>query len=48
MGMGSFPGIKRPERGVDSAEVKEKLHLALLPLWANGTNNKIPNENTYK
>jgi hypothetical protein len=39
MGTGSFPGVKRPGRGVDhpppsSAEVKERLELPLLPLWA--------------
>jgi len=39
MGTGSFPGVKRPERGVDhppssSAEVKERVVIPLLPLWA--------------
>ena len=39
MGTGSFPGVKRPGRGVDhpsppSAEVKEKVELPLLSLWA--------------
>jgi hypothetical protein len=40
MGTGSFPGVKRPERGVDhppksSAEVKERIELYLCsPLWA--------------
>jgi hypothetical protein len=41
MGTGSFPGIKRPGRGVDhpppsSAEVIERvqLNIHLLPLWA--------------
>jgi len=40
VGTGSFPGIKRPERGVDhpspsSAEVKERVELIpLLSLWA--------------
>jgi hypothetical protein len=34
MGTGSFPGVKRPERGVDhpspsSAEVKERVELYL-------------------
>jgi hypothetical protein len=39
MGTGSFPGIKRPGRGVDhpppsSAEVKERVELYLYsPLW---------------
>ena len=39
MGTGSFPGIKRPGRGVDhppssSAEVKERVKLSLYsPLW---------------
>jgi hypothetical protein len=36
MGTGSFPGVKRPGRGVDhppsSADVKETVQL--LPLWA--------------
>jgi len=40
MGTGSFPGLKRPGRGVDhpptsSAEVKERVELYLYsPLWA--------------
>jgi hypothetical protein len=39
MGTGSFPGIKRPGRGVDhpppsSAEVKERVELYLYSLWA--------------
>jgi len=40
MGTGSFPGVKRPGRGVDhphpsSDEVKERIELLpLLPLWA--------------
>jgi len=39
MGTGSFPGIKRPWRGVNhpppsSAEVKERVELYLPPLWA--------------
>ena len=38
-GTGSFPGVKRPGRGVDhpppsSAEVKERIAIPLLPLWA--------------
>ena len=38
MGTGSFPGVKRPERGVDhpppsSAEVKERVELYLYPLF---------------
>jgi len=39
MGIGSFPGAKRPERGVDHpptsiAEVKETVELNSTPLWA--------------
>ena len=39
MGTGSVPGVKRPGRGVKhpppcSAEVKERVQLSLLPLWA--------------
>jgi hypothetical protein len=40
MGTGSFPGVKRPARGVDnppssSAEVKERVELyTCSPLWA--------------
>jgi hypothetical protein len=38
MGTGSFPGVKRPGRGIDhlppsSAKVKERVEL-YLPLWA--------------
>jgi len=36
---GSFPGVKWPRHGVDhpppsSAQVKERVELSLLPLWA--------------
>jgi len=40
MGTGSFPGVKRLERGVDhplpsSVEVKERVEaIPLLPVWA--------------
>jgi len=41
MGTGYFPGVRRPERGVDdpptsSAEVKERVELTYLspPFWA--------------
>ena len=39
MGTGSFPGVKRRGHGVDhppetNAEVKERVKLPLLPLWA--------------
>jgi hypothetical protein len=39
MGTESFPGVKRPARGVDytptsSAKVKERTAINLLPLWA--------------
>ena len=39
MGTGSFPGVKRPGRGVNScplssAEVKERVVIHLLRLWA--------------
>jgi hypothetical protein len=39
MGTRSFPGVKRPGRGVDhphpsSVKVKERVELPLLPLWA--------------
>jgi len=39
MGTGSFPGVKRPRRGVNHqppsrAEVKERRAIPLLPLWA--------------
>jgi hypothetical protein len=39
MGTESFPGVKRPERGVDhtptsSAKVKESTAIHLLPFWA--------------
>jgi hypothetical protein len=39
MGTGSFPGLKRPERGVDhppppTPRLKKKYSCPLLPLWA--------------
>jgi hypothetical protein len=39
VGTGSFPGVQRPGRGADhppssSAEVKERVVIHLLPLWA--------------
>ena len=39
MGTGSFPGVKWPGRGDDrpnttTAEVKERVAIPLLPLWA--------------
>jgi hypothetical protein len=42
MGTGSFPGVKRPERGADypppsSAEVKKEQSYTSTPFWAFGS-----------